>query len=156
MAKTSKSWVLLTKQNPSLNEALMAVFIGEKRANSWSHGGATNPSLSLFSKLPKFGLFRGWLVEIGSNPTWMRIWLFFGIFFTVFFCTTKPNRAETLTRGEEGWGGRYGWAMRKRWWCGGGKMNMTRTRNSKDQDTMTSTRHDDVDTHSTMQRLKGK
>ena len=35
-------------------------------------------------------------------------------------------------------------------------MNMTITRNSKDQDTMTSTRHDDVDTNSTMQRLKGK
>ena len=33
---------------------------------------------------------------------------------------------------------------------------MTRTRNSKDQDTTTSTRHDDADTNSTMQKLKRK
>ena len=50
------------------------------------------------------------------------------------------------------------------WWCGfwwwrcggGGKTTMTRTRNSIDQDTTTSTRHDDADTNSAMQRLKRK
>lgn len=42
------------------------------------------------------------------------------------------------------------------WWrCGGGgETIMNRTRNSKDLDATTSTRHDDADTNSTMQKLK--
>ena len=66
---------------------------------------------------------------------------------------------------DDGVGGSGFWAMRNRWWAarvwwwrcgGGGKTNMNRTRNSKDQDATTSTRHDDADTNSTMQKLKRK
>ena len=42
------------------------------------------------------------------------------------------------------------------WWrCGGGgETIMNRTRNSNDLDATTSTRHDDADTNSTMQKMK--
>jgi hypothetical protein len=51
-------------------------------------------------------------------------------------------------------GGGYGF-----WWwqcSGGGKTYVSRTRNSKDLEATTSTRHEDADTNSTMQILKRK